>query len=122
MDGCLCPATVAPAEDSTQPATSLRGDAVLSQVEVTATVTKVDHKTREVTLKTKVGGEATFIAEPAVRSLAQVNRGDVVTATYTEAPAYEVKKGGKARADTTIAAAGPRRARRLPALSSKRRP
>jgi hypothetical protein len=82
-----------------------RGDALLSKGEVTATVTKIDHKSREVALKTKDGGETTFIAEPAVRSLTRVNRGDVVTATYTEALACEVKRGGKPGADMTTAAA-----------------
>lgn len=48
-DACVWP-TVTLAEGSTHPAAGARGDTVLSQVEVTATVTKIDHKnkTREV--------------------------------------------------------------------------
>jgi hypothetical protein len=76
-------------------------------MEVTAKVTKINHKTREVTLKTNDGQEASFVADPAVKNLAQVKKGDVVTATYTEALAYEVmKKGAKAPgAEATVAAA-----------------
>ena len=41
----------------------------------------------------------------AAKNLAQVNKGDVVTATYTEAVAYEVRKSGKGPgADSTVAA------------------
>ena len=43
------------------------------------------------------------MADEAVKNLAQVEKGDVVTATYTEALAYEVKKGGAAG---VVAAAG----------------
>ena len=81
----------------------VKGDAVVAAVEVTATVTKIDHKTREVTLKAADGQEYSFVAGDAVKNLAQVKKGDVVTATYTEALAYEVKKGGKAGADTAVA-------------------
>jgi hypothetical protein len=74
-------------------------------VEVTATVTKINHKTREVTLKAADGREASFVADTAVQNLDQVKKGDVVTATYTEALAYEVRKGGKPAVQTTTAAA-----------------
>jgi Cu/Ag efflux protein CusF len=73
------------------------GEAVISSTSVSATVTKIDYKTREVTLKTQDGKEHTIVADSAVRNLAQVKPGDVVTATYAEALAYEVvKKGAKA--------------------------
>ena len=73
------------------------GEAVISSTSVSATVTKIDYKTREVTLKTQDGKEHTIVADSAVRNLAQVKTGDVVTATYAEALAYEVvKKGAKA--------------------------
>jgi hypothetical protein len=83
-----------------------KGAAVLSTVEVTATVTKINHKTREVTVKAADGREASFVADAAVQNLDQVQKGDVVTATYTEALAYEVRKGGKPDATVTTAAAG----------------
>ena len=43
------------------------------------------------------------MAGDAVKNLAQVKTGDVVTAAYTEALVYEVKKGGKAGAETAVA-------------------
>jgi Cu/Ag efflux protein CusF len=84
------------------PAAATRGEAVLAAVQVTATVTKIDHKTREVTLKAEDGEEYSFVADPAVANLAQVQKGDLVSATYTEAVAYE-KKGGKADAAAAVA-------------------
>ena len=85
------------------PAAATRGEAALAAVQVTATVTKIDHKTREVTLKAEDGEEYSFVADPAVANLAQVQKGDLVSATYTEAVAYEVKKGGKANAAAAVA-------------------
>jgi Cu/Ag efflux protein CusF len=73
------------------------GEAVISSTSVTATVTKIDYATRAVTLKTQDGKEHEIVADTAVRNLSQVKPGDVVTATYAEALAYEVlKKGAKA--------------------------
>ncbi len=80
---------------------TLKGDAVLATTTVTATVVKIDQKTRAVTLKAADGQEYSFVADEAVKNLAQVKKGDVVTATYTEALAYEVKKGGAAGAVAT---------------------
>jgi Cu/Ag efflux protein CusF len=73
-----------------------KGEAAGASLTVTATVTKIDQKTREVTLKTTDGDEYSFVAGDGVKNLAQVKKGDVVTATYAEAIAYEVKKGGTA--------------------------
>ena len=81
----------------------VKGEAVVAAVEVTATVTSINHKTRAVTLKAADGQEYSFVAGDAVKNLAQVKKGDVVTAAYTEALVYEVKKGGKAGADTAVA-------------------
>ena len=103
--GTLCLATVALAQEAAKPAAPAKGEAVMSSTEVTATVLKVDQKTREVTLKKQDGTEYSFVAGDAVKNLAQVNVGDVIVATYTEAIAYEVKKGGKpAGAETTVGA------------------
>ena len=77
-------------------------------VQVTATVVEIDHKTREVTLKAADGREETFVVDEAAKNLDQVKKGDVVVATYAEALAYEVKKGGT----TGIAAVRDREARR----------
>ena len=75
---------------------------MLATATVTAAVTRIDQKTRAVTLKTADGQEYSFVADEAVKNLAQVKKGDVVTATYTEALAYEVKKGGTAGAVATV--------------------
>jgi len=83
-----------------------KGQAVMSTETVTATVLKVNQKTREVTIKTKDGKEHTFIAGDHVKNLAQVKKGDIITAVYTEAIAYEVKKHGTTGVQTTTATAG----------------
>ena len=88
-----------------QTAAPVKGGAVLSSVTVTATVTQIDQKTRAVTLKTDDGQEYSFVAGDEVKNLAQVKKGDVVSATYTEALATEVKKGGHAAAGSVTAAA-----------------
>jgi len=103
--GVLCFATVALAQEASKPAAPPTGEAVVAAVQVTAKVTKINQKTREITLRTDDGQEYSFVADPAVKNLAQVKKGDVVTATYTEALAYEVKKGGTAGADKTVAGA-----------------
>jgi Cu/Ag efflux protein CusF len=101
--GGLCLSTVALCQTPAKPAAPAKGEAVISAVTVTATVTQIDHKTREVTLRAEDGQEYSFVAGDAVANLAQVQKGDVVTAAYTEAVAYEVKKGGKADAAATVA-------------------
>lgn len=94
-------ATKAEKKSAESATTAPHGKAVLSTKTVTATVTKIDQKTREVTIKDANGKEDSFVAEPAVKNLAQVKVGDVVTATYTEAVAYMVKKGGSTMGATT---------------------
>lgn len=89
-----------------------KGEAVVSSVTVTATVSKIDQKTREITVKADDGQKYSFVADPAVQNLAQVKKGDLVTVNYTEALVYEVKKGGKAGGDVTAGAvAAPQGAR-----------
>jgi Cu/Ag efflux protein CusF len=86
----------------TQPATTApKGQAVISTVTVTAKVVTVNQKTREVTLKDAQGKEYSFVADPAIKNLPQMKAGDVVTATYTEALAYVVKKTGTLSASST---------------------
>jgi hypothetical protein len=79
-----------------------QGDAVMASVTVTATVVSIDQKTREVTLKRSDGEEFTFVAGEEVQNLGQIKAGDVVTATYAEALAYEVHKGGEMVAPATV--------------------
>ena len=83
-----------------------KGQTVVSSETVTATVVSVNQKTREVTVKMENGKQTSFIAGDHVKNLAQVKKGDIITAVYTEAIAYEVKKHGTAGVKTTTAAAG----------------
>ena len=62
---------------------------------VTAKVTAVDQTTREVSIMTDDGKAYSFIAGDNVKNLAQVKVGDVITAVYTEAIAYQVRKHNK---------------------------
>ncbi len=82
-----------------------KGQAVMSSETVTATVVQVNQKTREVTVKTKDGKEHSFFAGDEVKNLAQVKKGDIITAVYTEAIAYEVKEHGTTGVKTTTATA-----------------
>lgn len=104
--GILGVTSLALSQTPAKPAAAHKGEAVVSSQEVTATVTKIDQATREVTLKTDDGREFSFVAGDAVRNLAQVKQGDLVTAVYTEALAYEVKKGGSTGAESAAALAG----------------
>lgn len=102
VTAALCLSNAAPAQDTAGP----KGEAVVASTVVTATVLKVDQKTREVTVRKEDGTEYSFVAGDAVKNLAQVKAGDVIVATYTEAIAYEVKKGGKEAGTESLVAAG----------------
>jgi Cu/Ag efflux protein CusF len=106
---------LATAAQAQSPAAAPKGEAVIASTTVTATVSKIDQKTREVTLKSADGKEYSFVASDDVKNLAQVKKGDVVTATYAEALAYEVKKGGGAVAPATAVAGGSAEAGKKPA-------
>jgi hypothetical protein len=77
----------------------------------TATVEKINQKTRHVTLKGSDGKTITIVAGPDVRNLAQVKRGDVVRLTYRESLAYQVQKAGAGKpgvaASTNVTRAQP---------------
>jgi hypothetical protein len=98
-------ASLATAASAQTPASAPKGEGVMASAEVTATVIKVDQKTREVTVKTEDGKEHSFVASPEVKNLAQLQAGDVITATYSEAFVYEVKQGGTT-VDARTAVAG----------------
>lgn len=100
----LCAATafgLAGSALAQQPAAEPQGEAAIAAVSVTATVKSVDQATREVVLTTEDGQEISFVASEEVRNLPQVKAGDVVSVTYAEALAYEVRKGGEAVAAVT---------------------
>lgn len=105
--GVMCLACAEKSEVPVEPeAVVVAAEAVVATQELTATVTQIDQATRKVTLTTEDGQEYDLVVDDAVKNLAQVQAGDVVTATYTEAFAYEVIKGGLAAdAETTAVAA-----------------
>jgi len=65
-------------------------------VEMQATVTAIDLKTRMVTLKDMDGKETTIHVDERARNLAQVKVGDVVRVAYMQAVAWKVNKSKKA--------------------------
>ncbi len=67
---------------------------VADTIKVSATITAIDAKTRDVTLKTTEGKEAVVTAGPAVKNFAQLKVGDRVEMQYVEALTLELKKGG----------------------------
>jgi Cu/Ag efflux protein CusF len=68
--------------------------AAAESVKVTATITAIDKKTRDITLKGPQGNEVTLTAGPAVKNFDQMKVGDQVKAEYVEALTLELKKGG----------------------------
>jgi hypothetical protein len=100
------PTTPPPAQATTaaKAAAQPTGRAVVASVTVTATVTSINQKTRAVTLTGQNGQVYSFVADSAVKNLAQVKQGDNVTVTYVEALAYDVRKPGAAPAPTTTVA------------------
>lgn len=63
-------------------------------VTATATVKKINQKTREVTLAMPDGSTKTIHAGPEVRNLPQVKVGDLVTVTYFGSLSYQVMRPG----------------------------
>jgi hypothetical protein len=72
-------------------------------VTTSAKVVSVDQATREIVLEGSNGAKRTIRAGPDVRNLSQLKPGDVVTATYSQAVAVELKKGsGKGRSADVV--------------------
>jgi len=65
-------------------------------VEIQATVTAIDLKTRMVTLKGLDGNETSVYVDKRARNLPQVKVGDVVKVAYHEAVAWKVNESKKA--------------------------
>jgi ribosomal protein S17 len=75
-------------------------------VEMQATVTAIDLKSRMVTLKGPEGNERTIHVDKRARNLPQVKVGDVVKIAYVQHVAWQVKKPGEgASGDVTAEAA-----------------
>jgi Cu/Ag efflux protein CusF len=86
-------------------AQGVKGQAMVASTTETATVTKINQKTREVTIKTEDGKEHSFVASKEIKNLPQVKKGDIITVNYTEALAYEVREHNKAAGVSTTQAA-----------------
>lgn len=66
------------------------GRGIVAGITEVVTVTAVDQKNREVTLRSADGEENSFVAGDEVRNLEQVKVGDEVTITYAEALAVQL--------------------------------
>ena len=85
-------------------------------VEITATITAIDPKKREVTLKGPQGNEVVVEAGSRVRNFSQMKVGDQVDVEYVEALTLELRKGGgQPVARTTDAAGGRAKEGKMPA-------
>ena len=78
-----------------------QGVTIVASVTATATVVKINQKSREVTIKTDDGKEHNFVASSDVKNLAQVKKGDKITVVYAESIAYLIRKHGDAALKTT---------------------
>jgi Cu/Ag efflux protein CusF len=74
-------------------------------IEVQATVTAIDLKTRMVTLKKADGTETSFYVDESARNLPQVKVGDVVRIAYVEALAWKVNRSKKKEPTAEVASA-----------------
>ena len=86
-----------PAQAQTGAAMAAKGPGVAGAaktVEITATITAIDAKKREVTLKGPQGNEVVVEAGKEVRNFSQMKVGDQVKVEYVEALTLELKKGG----------------------------
>jgi hypothetical protein len=81
---------------------------VAKTVDITATITAIDAKTRAVTLKGPQGNEKTIVAGPEVKNFAKLKVGDQVTVQYLESLVLELKKGSDAVVSRTEKAGGAR--------------
>jgi Cu/Ag efflux protein CusF len=82
--------------------------AISQAVEMQATVTAIDLKTRMVTLKGPEGKETTIYVDERARNLPQVKVGDVVKVAYLQDLAWQVKKSTKGAASPEVEAAAVR--------------
>jgi hypothetical protein len=71
---------------------------IANKVELQATVTAIDLKTRMVTLKGPEGKETTVHVDKRARNLPQVKVGDVVKIAYVQHVAWKVRKSGESAA------------------------
>ncbi|MFO1311429.1 MAG: hypothetical protein U1F41_05120 [Burkholderiales bacterium] len=78
------------------------GKAVIAEtVKITAKITAIDKKTRDVTLQGPEGNSMTVTAGPEVKNFDKLKVGDSVDMQYVEALTLELKKGGGAKVAKT---------------------
>jgi hypothetical protein len=77
-----------------------QGVTIVASATATATVKKINQKSREVKIKTNDGKEYSFVASDDVKNLAQVKKGDIITVQYAESVAYQIRKHGDAALKT----------------------
>ena len=107
----LATAGALPAQAQTGAAMAAKGPGVAGAaktVEITATITAIDPKKREVTLKGPQGNEVVVEAGSQVRNFSQMKVGDQVKVEYVEALTLELKKGGGQPVARTAETAGGR--------------
>jgi hypothetical protein len=78
-----------------------KDNTIVASETMTATVTKINQKSRAITIKTDDGDVFSFIASSDVKNFAQIKKGDKITAVYAESLAYEVRKHGSPGLKTT---------------------
>ncbi len=78
--------------------------------EITARVTAIDRNARLVTVEGEAGNQLVVQAGDDVRNLDQIQVGDTVALIYTEAVAWEVKKGSEGAVGVTEATSATRAA------------
>jgi hypothetical protein len=121
----LIAAGALPAVAQTGAAMAAKGPGVAGAaktVEITATITAIDPKKREVTLKGPQGNEVVVEAGPEVKNFSQMKVGDQVKVEYVEALTLELKKGGgQPVARTTDAGAMRAKEGKMPAAGGGRK-
>lgn len=60
-------------------------------VQTQALITDIDRSTRQITIKNHDGQESAFIAGPEIRNFAQLEKGDMITVSYIQSIAYELR-------------------------------
>jgi Cu/Ag efflux protein CusF len=78
-----------------------QGVTIVASATATATVKKINQKSRKVTVKTADGKDYSFVASSDVTNLPQVKKGDIITIVYAESVAYKIRKHGEAALKTT---------------------
>jgi Cu/Ag efflux protein CusF len=101
--GCTSKSPPPPPPPPPTPAPLPSGTLDAQLLTATATVKKIDLKTRKVTIERPDGSVVTVTAGPEVRNLAQVKVGDVIRVSYYESIAYAVRKAGEATPGVAVA-------------------